>query len=181
MVQTGVLLRPREILLLQLTCAVVLVFSIFDIVHDVKIDSSFFHLGIDAFLALLILIALVILIYRAKVNGRNIAKLQTAYSDAKKQIEITSAEKVLILKGIGEYIDRQFNIWKLSSAEKEIAMLLLKGLSHIEISEIRQTSERTVRQQSLNIYAKAQLKGRSDLAAFFLEDFLSPDATIKPS
>jgi DNA-binding NarL/FixJ family response regulator len=42
---------------------------------------------------------------------------------------------------------------------------------------MRQTSERTVRQQALSIYRKSGLTGRSDLAAFFLEDVLLPTST----
>lgn len=68
--------------------------------------------------------------------------------------------------------------WELSPAEKEVALLLLKGLSHKEIAEVRGTSEATVRQQSRALYKKAGLTGRHDLAAFFLEDLLAgPGAT----
>jgi DNA-binding NarL/FixJ family response regulator len=51
---------------------------------------------------------------------------------------------------------------------------MLKGLRHKEIAKIRHTSERTVRQQALAIYRKAGLEGRTDLAAYFLEDLLPP-------
>ena len=39
---------------------------------------------------------------------------------------------------------------------------------------MRQVSEATVRQQGRAIYQKAGLRGRHDLAAFFLEDLLDP-------
>ena len=54
----------------------------------------------------------------------------------------------------------------------------LKGLRHKEIAELRQTSERTVRQQALAVYRKSGLNGRTDLAAFFLEDLLLPTANV---
>jgi DNA-binding NarL/FixJ family response regulator len=57
-----------------------------------------------------------------------------------------------------------------------VALLLLKGLAHKEIADARETSERTVRQQSLAIYRKAGLSGRAELSAFFLEDLLLPVA-----
>jgi len=82
-----------------------------------------------------------------------------------------------VLQGLGEAIDRQFQRWGLSEAESEIALLQLKGLRHKEIAELRQTSERTVRQQALAVYRKSGLSGRSDLAAFFLEDLLLPQST----
>ena len=78
------------------------------------------------------------------------------------------------LQGLGVAIDAQFERWKLTPAEREIGLLLLKGLSHREVAEIRQTTEVTVRQQSLTLYRKAGLRSRSDLSAFFLEDLLLP-------
>src|SRR5262245_12936265 len=81
-----------------------------------------------------------------------------------------------VLQGLGQAIDRQFQRWGLTDAESEVALLQLKGLRHKEIAELRNTSERTVRQQALSVYRKSGLSGRSDLAAFFLEDLLLPHA-----
>ena len=79
-----------------------------------------------------------------------------------------------VLQGLGEAIDRQFDRWALTAAEREVALLQLKGLRHKAIAELRHTSERTVRQQALVIYRKSGLDGRNDLAAFFLENLLLP-------
>jgi DNA-binding CsgD family transcriptional regulator len=81
-----------------------------------------------------------------------------------------------VLDGLGAAIDKQFGRWQLTAAEREIGLLLLKGLSHREVAELRQTSEATVRQQALALYRKAGLRSRSDLSAFFLEDLLAPGA-----
>jgi len=78
------------------------------------------------------------------------------------------------LEGLGAAIDRQFDRWQLTAAEREVALLQLKGLRHKAIAELRHTSERTVRQQALAVYRKSGLGGRTDLAAFFLEDLLLP-------
>src|SRR5690349_3751144 len=79
-----------------------------------------------------------------------------------------------LLRGLGEAIDRQFVTWKLTDAEREIGLLILKGLSLKEIASVRVTSERTIRAQAQSIYAKAGLSGRAALSAFFLEDLLAP-------
>lgn len=86
-----------------------------------------------------------------------------------------------LIKGLGDTIDRQFTAWSLTSAEREVALLLLKGLKHKEIAELRRTTERTVRQQALAIYRKANLDGRTDLSAYFLEDILAPVQSDSPS
>jgi len=79
------------------------------------------------------------------------------------------------LNGLASAIDRQFKRWELTTAEGEVALLLLKGLSHKEAAELRGTSERTVRQQALTVYRKANVAGRAELSAFFLEDLLLPE------
>ena len=79
-----------------------------------------------------------------------------------------------LLLGLGEAIDRQFERWGLTAAEGEVALLLLKGLSHKEIAAARGTTDATTRQQARTLYKKAGLTGRNDLAAFFLEDLLLP-------
>jgi DNA-binding CsgD family transcriptional regulator len=78
------------------------------------------------------------------------------------------------LNGLGDAIESQFSRWSLTEAEREVALLLLKGLSQKEIATVRAVSERTVREQSRAIYAKAGLTGRAALSAFFLEDLLAP-------
>ena len=79
-----------------------------------------------------------------------------------------------VLKGLALAIDGQFERWQLTAAERDVALLMLKGLSHREIAIARDTSERTIRQQAQAIYAKANLSGRAALSAFFLEDLLLP-------
>jgi DNA-binding CsgD family transcriptional regulator len=93
---------------------------------------------------------------------------------ARAEAERWKREASEVLRGLGAAIDAQFERWGLSSAEREVALLLLKGLSHKEIAAIRETSEKTVRQQSLAAYRKAGLSGRAELSAFFLEDLLLP-------
>lgn len=79
-----------------------------------------------------------------------------------------------LLEGLGASIGRQFDRWQLTAAEREVALLMLKGLSHKHAARVRDVSERTVRQQAREVYRKSGLAGRSELAAFFLEDLLVP-------
>jgi DNA-binding NarL/FixJ family response regulator len=84
------------------------------------------------------------------------------------------------IRGLSEAIQEQFEAWRLSQAEAEIALLLLKGLSLKEIAGARETGERTVREQARAVYRKAGLSGRSELSAFFLEDLLLPEPEAMP-
>ena len=85
-----------------------------------------------------------------------------------------------LLQGLGAAIDRQFSAWKLTEAERDVGLLILKGLSLKEIAATRVTSERTTRAQARSIYAKAGLSGRAALSAFFLEDLLAPIEHVTP-
>ena len=84
------------------------------------------------------------------------------------------AEARGLINGLGAAIDTQFSRWHLTEAEREVALLLLKGLSLKEIAAVRATTERTIRAQSRALYSKAGVTGRAALSAFFLEDLLAP-------
>ncbi len=79
-----------------------------------------------------------------------------------------------LLHGLGAEIDSQFERWSLTRAERQVAMLLLKGLGHKEAASVLDRSERTVRQHAVSVYRKSGLAGRAELSAFFLEDLLLP-------
>ncbi len=93
---------------------------------------------------------------------------------ARAQGERWRADARSLLDGLGEAMEAQFSRWNLTEAEREVAGLLLKGLSLKEIAAVRATSERTIRAQARAIYSKAGLTGRAGLSAFFLEDLLAP-------
>jgi DNA-binding CsgD family transcriptional regulator len=80
------------------------------------------------------------------------------------------------LEGLGEAVDAQFRAWQLTPAEREVALLLLKGYSHKHVASATGRSERTARQHATAVYQKAGLGSRAELAAYFLEDLLLPDA-----
>lgn len=81
------------------------------------------------------------------------------------------------MEGIRVEMERQFEDWGMTAAEREIGMLILKGLSHKEVAALRGTSEATVRQQAQSIYGKANLPGKTAFSAYFLEDLWVPDIT----
>jgi DNA-binding CsgD family transcriptional regulator len=108
---------------------------------------------------------------------RRLARQASDLSAYRAQAEAWQAQARLQVEGLARSIDEQLQRWQLSTAEKEIAFLLLKGLSLKQIAELRGTGEKTVRAQSAAIYAKAGLAGRSELSAFFLEDLLVPSVS----
>lgn len=125
-----------------------------------------------------LLVAAVTITALMTVEVRDIARQRThlVHSLAKARLEGDEWRRrsQVHLRGLGEAITAQFAAWRLTESEADIAMLLLKGLSHREIAGLRNTSEATVRQQSRGIYQKSGLGTRSELAAYFLEDLVTP-------
>ena len=76
----------------------------------------------------------------------------------------------------GQFADtlkQEFQKWKLTQSETEIAWLIVKGFSFGEIAYLREVKEKTVRQQATAIYAKSGTKNRNELTALFIEDLLT--------
>ncbi|MBX3464758.1 MAG: helix-turn-helix transcriptional regulator [Planctomycetes bacterium] len=101
------------------------------------------------------------------------AELGQRLSAVRAEAERWRTEAKDLLDGLGAAIERQFVQWQLSEAERDVARLLLKGLSHKQVGELRGVGEATVRQQARAVYRKAGVEGRHDLAAFFLEGLLA--------
>ena len=126
-------------------------------------------------LALVVLFAIPVwLTYQTFLVYKNKLALIRDLDEARIQGRQWRDETRALLRGLGEAIDRQFSTWKLTEAEREVGLLILKGLSLKEIAGVRATSERTIRGQARSIYANAGLSGRAALAAFFLEDLFVP-------
>jgi DNA-binding CsgD family transcriptional regulator len=68
-----------------------------------------------------------------------------------------------------ETIEWQLDEWQLTQAQKEIAVLLLKGLTPQEIAEARHVQVKTVRNHLSAIYEKSSLPGRHVFCAWFFE------------
>ncbi|MDX1482959.1 MAG: helix-turn-helix transcriptional regulator [Alphaproteobacteria bacterium] len=79
------------------------------------------------------------------------------------------------MAGVRVEMEKQFDEWGMTAAEREIGLLILKGLSHKEIASLRGTSEATVRQQAQSIYGKSNLPGKTAFSAYFLDDVFAPE------
>lgn len=145
-----------------------------DVAADYAIGQPPWHVRLEILVTALGLVGLAMLLSDLRRTRAHAAGLRRGLAQAEADAQRWRAEAQQVLRGLGQAIDQQFARWALTTAEREVALLLLKGLSHKEVAGLRDTSERTVRQQALGIYRKAGLGGRTELAAFFLEDLLLP-------
>ncbi|MGY6705383.1 helix-turn-helix transcriptional regulator [Roseinatronobacter sp.] len=72
-----------------------------------------------------------------------------------------------------DYVDRQFESWKLTPTERHVAILVIKGFSNAEIARLRGTTESTVKSQLSSIFRKSELSSRQQLVSHVIEDLVS--------
>lgn len=149
-------------------------FVVADLAADLASDYGAIHLGVETFAVLVCLAGTWGTGHQlraALLRGRDLEdRLAGSRADAQRW----RGEAEALAGGLGSMLDGQFDRWELTGAQREVALLLLKGLSHREIAELRQTAEHTVRNQALAIYRKAGISSRAEMAAFFIEDLLLP-------
>jgi DNA-binding CsgD family transcriptional regulator len=145
-----------------------------DTIIDYRQNGSFFAQTFELLVFLFALAGIAVHGWQLASARSRSERLDRELAETRVEAQRWSREARDVLQGLGAAIDRQFDKWGLTPAERDVALLQLKGLRHKQIAELRATSERTVRQQALAIYRKAGLSGRTDLAAFFLEDLLLP-------
>jgi DNA-binding CsgD family transcriptional regulator len=145
-----------------------------DIASDVADGASVAHLATEGAVMTFALCGAVLMWRQLRTAQLRARDLQRDLDGTRADLARWRTEAQDALRGLGSAIDAQFERWGLTPAERDVALLLLKGFSLKEIAQLRATGERTARQQSLAIYRKAGLAGRAELAAFFLEDLLLP-------
>ncbi len=152
--------------------------TVIDLMSDSLAGESRIHLLIEGAIFVGSGVAFVLLFVRIRNNMVTISKTSAQLSESGVEAEKWRKRAQVFLDGLGTAIQAQFDDWRLTRTEKEIAMYLIKGFSHKEIARITNRSERTVRQHAGEVYQKSGLNGRAELAAFFLEDLL-PGNTVR--
>ena len=156
--------------------ATVAVLMAADLFEDRRTGATPLHLGVEVAIMLASLGGALALWGRERAARRKLKVMDSDLRAARDALAAFRSDAAVPLRDLGAALDRQFQRWQLTPAESDVTLLLLKGLKHREIAALRRTAERTVRQQALAAYKKAGLSGRTELAAFFLEDLLLPEA-----
>jgi DNA-binding CsgD family transcriptional regulator len=147
-----------------------------DLAFDWPRNPSALHLVVEATVLVACLGGVAWLWLLWARTRRSLARARAAAADRAHERDAWRARSESLLRGLGEAIDAQLHAWQLTPAERETALLLLKGYGHKEIAALCGRSDRTVRQHAVAVYRKSGLAGRAELAAFFLEDLLLPPA-----
>ena len=70
------------------------------------------------------------------------------------------------------FMKEKFAHWELSPAERDIALLLLKGLPTDKIASLRNVASGTIKVQSHRVFQKAGVGSRIELMSLFMEEFI---------
>jgi DNA-binding NarL/FixJ family response regulator len=97
-------------------------------------------------------VASALLALRVRAQGEESSLLRHDLELIAARNEQWRRETDIHLRELGRAIKGQFDRWRLTGAEQDIGLLLLKGFSHKEIARIRSTSEATIRQQAASVY-----------------------------
>lgn len=143
-----------------------------DIYEDVQEGSSLSHVIKESLIMVLGLIGLIVLWAKYFIAKSSNIDFKVNIEKIKTDLIHYKSETLHLSQGLGDKINDQLVEWKFTKSEKDIALLLMKGLSTRDISIARDSSEKTIKQHCTNLYQKANIKGRSELSAFFLEDIL---------
>lgn len=160
-VSSGLLAGRRRPVALALYLVVQTLAAVF-FVGDALVDLVAGDIGPHSYFEILVAFALAM-----GVGLGALALRQTLAEMQAQEVALASARGAL-----GDVITAQFTDWGLTPAERDVAFLALKGLDVAEIAELRGRAAGTVRAQLTRIYSKADVSGRAQFAAWFVEDLL---------
>jgi DNA-binding CsgD family transcriptional regulator len=147
---------------------VVIIINASDFLNDIFEGDGWLHIILEILTVGLSISGIVLLtrMIRHRIRAdKHIQKVENNLFLTRNKLEQIGRE-------YSKHIQEQFKFWGFTHSEKEVALLILKGLSFNDIAKTRKTKEKTVRQQASSIYKKSNVAGRHELAAWFLEDLL---------
>ncbi len=152
----------------------ILVFASVDVLVDRPDSPSGVHFAVEILFLLLGGALAIFAWFEWRRDHQSLERIEKALEDQREEYQRWRRQAQTLLNGLGHEIDLQMVRWKLTRAQREVALLLIKGYSHKHIAQVLGKDERTVRQHGGAVYKKSGLAGRAELAAFFLKDLLLP-------
>ena len=157
---------------IRLFFVLVVLSSISDIIADIGHGAHIKHILQESLICIAALGLLLMLFFNTRAQAKHNAKLQQELAVATARSTQASKELVVAKRAFGEEIANQFSDWSFTDSESEIALYTLKGLSAKEIANLRNASEKTVRNQLTNVYRKSGTASKLGFIAWFMEGLL---------
>jgi len=136
---------------LQIGCGAVFVY---DVVIDWREMSA--HTWVE-------LAAVVALAVGASVTLREYREILRRNNRVERALDVASG-------AFHAVIEQHFAQWQLTAAERDVALLSIKGVPMADIARMRQTRDGTIKAQTAAIYRKAGVSSRAELLSVFVEE-----------
>lgn len=145
-------------IILQALCAL---FFIGDVIVDLSTGGRLedLHLGLEALAAAALIGGVVFLMLELRRVLERMDEMDSG-------LKIARGQMLGVMYGF-------FDEWNLTAAERDVAMLILKGLDNEYIANVRNTATGTIRAQATSIYSKSGTHGRTEFVGLFLEELMS--------
>lgn len=140
----------------QAVCGLLLAVDILSELPELRADPGHAVLEVAIIAALLLGSALIAAEFR---------RLQIESHEMQARIRAASGAFVGVLQ-------EAFDQWGLTPAEREVALLAVKGFTTDEIAALRDARAGTIRAQCAAVYRKAGVSGRAQLLSLFVDHLL---------
>ena len=162
------------------TAFVLFVFGVsaYEIIFEFADGETLVSMSDDLSRFVLSAIILGVFVYDHRTRQQALKDLSGQLEKARGQLARLDANSPEIASQYRAVMQKQFDAWSLTASEQDVVIGMLKGLSFREIAGLRETREKTVRQQASAVYRKAGVASRHELAAWFFEDMLEPPPVI---
>ena len=140
--------------------AVAILFFLYDLIVDIVIDDEFgtTHFIIELIVFLGVTMALLL-------GARDLGRLRA-------RLDVEEKRNRAVSQGLADSIGELMDEWRMTSSEKDVAWLIIKGYRFAEIAEARGVKENTTRLQATAIYSKAGVSGRAEFVAEIIQSLL---------
>ena len=161
------MVSQAQINLVLLVKAVAFLFFLFDIIFDVRDHmleavmyetSELIHLLFEGFAVVAI--------------GAGIWLTFQYQKILKEQAENAEQSLYYLKNDFDTLLKKKFKTWGFTDAEREIAILVLRGFTNAQIAELRETKVGTVKVQIHKLIQKTNSVSRTDFMAVFMDEFL---------
>ena len=161
------MVSQTQINLVLVVKAVAFVFFLFDIIFDVRdhiLEATMYetfelvHLLFEGFAVVAI--------------GAGIWLTFQYQKILKEQAENAEQSLYYLKNDFDTLLKKKFKTWGFTDAEREIAILVLRGFTNAQIAELRETKVGTVKVQIHKLIQKTNSVSRTDFMAVFMDEFL---------
>lgn len=146
------------LILVQAICAL---FFIGDVIEDFREDGHLDdpHLFLESAAAVALVAGVIFLM--VELRG-----LLSRMSDMQTGLDVAQGH-------LADIIETFFDEWRLTKAERDVAIMILKGLDNDAIARVRKTAAGTIRAQATSIYAKSGADSRAQFVSLLVEELLA--------